>query len=35
MIQQAIAQALEGHDFSREEARQVMQEIMAGEATQS
>jgi anthranilate phosphoribosyltransferase len=35
MIQEAIAQALDGHDFSREEARQVMDEIMAGEATQS
>jgi anthranilate phosphoribosyltransferase len=35
MIQEAIAQALDGHDFSRDEARQVMHEIMAGQATQS
>ena len=35
MIQEAIAQALESRDFTREEAREVMNEIMSGEATQA
>jgi len=33
MIQAAIHTVLEGHDLSRDEAREVMDEIMAGEAT--
>ena len=33
MIQAALAQLLDGHDLSREEARGVMSTIMAGEAT--
>ena len=33
MIQQALAQLLDGHDLSREEARTVMGSIMSGEAT--
>jgi anthranilate phosphoribosyltransferase len=33
MIQAAIQQLLDGHDLSREEAREVMGEIMGGEAT--
>ena len=33
MIQEAIAQLLDGRDLSREEARRVMDEIMLGEAT--
>ena len=33
MIQAAIHSALEGHDLAREDARHVMGEIMAGEAT--
>jgi anthranilate phosphoribosyltransferase len=33
MIQQALARLLEGHDLSRRQAREVMLEIMAGEAT--
>ena len=33
MIQQAIHELLEGHDLSRAEAREVMGEIMGGEAT--
>ena len=32
-VQQALAQLLDGHDLSRDEARAVMNEIMAGEAT--
>jgi anthranilate phosphoribosyltransferase len=33
MIQQALARLLEGHDLPRDQAREVMLEIMAGEAT--
>ena len=33
MIQQALAKLLDGHDLSREEAREVMRTIMTGEAT--
>src|SRR4026209_2227357 len=33
MIQQALAQLLDGRDLSREEARTVMGSIMSGEAT--
>jgi anthranilate phosphoribosyltransferase len=33
MIQQALQQLLDGHDLSRDETREVMDEIMAGEAT--
>ncbi|MGH3041402.1 MAG: anthranilate phosphoribosyltransferase, partial [Gaiellaceae bacterium] len=32
-IQEALAQLLEGHDLSRGEAREVMNQIMDGEAT--
>jgi anthranilate phosphoribosyltransferase len=32
-VQEALAQLLDGHDLSREEARSVMNEVMAGEAT--
>lgn len=32
-VQGALAQLLDGHDLSREEARAVMNEIMSGEAT--
>jgi anthranilate phosphoribosyltransferase len=32
-VQQALAQLLDGHDLSRDEARAVMNEIMDGEAT--
>ena len=35
MIQAALARLLDGHDLSREEAREVMSSIMAGEATQA
>ncbi len=35
MIQQALAQLLDGHDLSRDEARATMAEIMTGEATQA
>ena len=33
MIQQALARILDGHDLTREEARDVMNAIMSGEAT--
>jgi anthranilate phosphoribosyltransferase len=33
MIQQALGRLLEGHDLPRDQAREVMLEIMAGEAT--
>src|SRR5438034_2932002 len=33
MIQRALARLLDGHDLSREEAREVMGSIMSGEAT--
>ena len=33
MIQKALARLLDGHDLSREEAREVMGSIMTGEAT--
>jgi anthranilate phosphoribosyltransferase len=33
MIQQALQQVLDGHDLSREQTREVMDEIMGGEAT--
>ena len=33
MIQQALAQLLDGRDLSRDEARTVMGSIMSGEAT--
>ena len=33
MIQQALSQLLDGHDLTREEAREVMGVVMAGEAT--
>jgi anthranilate phosphoribosyltransferase len=33
MIQQALQQVLDGRDLTREETREVMSEIMAGEAT--
>jgi anthranilate phosphoribosyltransferase len=32
-VQQALAQLLDGHDLSREQARAVMNEVMEGEAT--
>ena len=32
-VQQALARLLDGHDLSREESREVMNEIMVGEAT--
>ncbi|HYX77192.1 MAG TPA: hypothetical protein VE757_08455, partial [Gaiellaceae bacterium] len=32
-VQQALARLLDGHDLSRVEAREVMNEIMEGEAT--
>jgi anthranilate phosphoribosyltransferase len=32
-VQQALARLLDGHDLSRDEAREVMNEIMRGEAT--
>src|SRR5690242_7615087 len=32
-IQQALAELLDGHDLSRDDARKVMNSIMAGEAT--
>jgi anthranilate phosphoribosyltransferase len=35
MIQAALAELLEGRDLSREQAREVMDEIMRGEATQA
>jgi anthranilate phosphoribosyltransferase len=35
MIQQAIAELLDGHDLARTQARAVMHEIMNGEATQA
>ena len=35
MIRQAIERALDGHDLSREEARDAMQVIMCGDATQA
>jgi anthranilate phosphoribosyltransferase len=35
VIQQALAQLLDGHDLSRDEARATMAEIMSGEATQA
>jgi anthranilate phosphoribosyltransferase len=35
MIQTALADLLEGRDLSREQAREVMDEIMRGEATQA
>ena len=33
MIQQALARLLDGHDLSREEARDVMGSVMRGDAT--
>ena len=33
MIQQALQRVLDGHDLGRDETREVMGEIMAGEAT--
>ena len=33
MIQQALSRLLDGHDLTRAEARGVMDEVMAGEAT--
>jgi len=33
MIQTALAQLLDGHDLTRDEARRVMDTIMSGEAT--
>jgi anthranilate phosphoribosyltransferase len=35
VIQELLARALDGHDLTREEARDAMQEIMQGEATQA
>ena len=35
MIQSVITRLLDGHDLSRDEARETMGEIMAGEATQA
>jgi anthranilate phosphoribosyltransferase len=35
MIQQALQRLLDGHDLGREETREVMGEIMRGEATQA
>jgi len=32
-VQQALAQLLDGHNLSREQAREVMNEVMSGEAT--
>ena len=32
-VQQALARLLDGHDLSRADAREVMNEIMLGEAT--
>ncbi len=33
MIQQMLARLLDGHDLTRDEAREVMEEVMRGEAT--
>ena len=35
MIQEALARLLDGHDLDRAQAREVMNEIMAGETTQA
>lgn len=35
MIQQKLARLLDGHDLTRDEARETMNEIMRGEATQA
>jgi anthranilate phosphoribosyltransferase len=35
VIQEQIARVLDGHDLTREEARETMQEIMRGDATQA
>jgi anthranilate phosphoribosyltransferase len=35
VIQEALARLLDGHDLDRAQAREVMNEIMAGEATQA
>ena len=35
MIQQVLADLLDGNDLSRERSREVMDEIMRGEATQA
>jgi anthranilate phosphoribosyltransferase len=35
VIQELMARVLDGHDLTRAEAREAMQEIMAGEATQA
>ena len=35
MIQSVIARILDGHDLTRDEAREAMQEIMRGDATQA
>jgi anthranilate phosphoribosyltransferase len=35
VIQQTLARLFDGHDLTREEARETMAEIMAGEATQA
>ena len=32
-VQQALARLLDGHDLSRAEAREVMNEVMEGDAT--
>jgi anthranilate phosphoribosyltransferase len=34
-VQEALARLLDGHDLSREQARDVMSEVMEGEATQA
>ncbi|MGZ4319319.1 MAG: anthranilate phosphoribosyltransferase, partial [Gaiellaceae bacterium] len=34
-VQEALARLLDGHDLSREQARDVMDEVMQGEATQA
>ena len=34
-VQEALARLLDGHDLSREQARDVMDEVMRGEATQA
>jgi anthranilate phosphoribosyltransferase len=34
-VQEALARLLDGHDLSREQARDVMNEVMEGEATQA
>ena len=34
-VQEALARLLDGHDLSREQARDVMNEVMQGEATQA